>query len=111
MDARREEDDDINDFARAPLGEGEDERVSPRPPIPSSLTDFSLTSLPLRPAQLYNSRLSALLDRDRDDMRVLDEIRSDEQRAPLSTKEDGGEGTKKKKKKLTIEEVSRWTMV
>lgn len=28
MDARREEDDEINDFERAPLGEGEDERVS-----------------------------------------------------------------------------------
>ncbi|KAL7409310.1 eukaryotic membrane protein family-domain-containing protein [Mrakia frigida] len=90
MDARREEDDEINDFERAPLGEGEDERQ-------------------------YNKRLTALLDRDRDDMRVLDEIRSGrggEEEVLQQQQPDGNaKGKKGKKKKLTIEEVSRWTMV
>jgi len=119
MDARREEDDEINDFERAPLGEGEDERVS------SDLSSlFSSSQSSRKPdhelhfvliwfLQQYNKRLTVLLDRDRDDMRVLDEIRSggggEEERedSPVLP----AKGKKGKKKKLTIEEVSRWTMV
>ena len=49
MDARRSEDDEVNDFARPPLGEGEDEKVS-RAPSPSS--SFSVHPFALTDARL-----------------------------------------------------------
>ena len=101
MDARRSEDDEVNDFARPPLGEGEDEKVSLHMIISPNVFPELTSVLMCRRCQEYNQRLRSLLDRDRDDLRVTHEIRTDD-----GTAKAGG-----KKKKLTIEEGSRWTMV
>ena len=86
----------INDFGRDPIGEGKEERVSP-----FTLCDDSFS---YKPHQKYNRDLKTLLDNRRDDAEPVAEIG---ERKPGDT----GLDANGKKKRLALEEITRFTMV
>lgn len=88
----REAADVVNDFGRDPIGEGKEERVS---------DFFPMQHLHrLRcPSQKYNKELKSILDDDRDDAPRTAEIGENKP------------GDTNKKRRLRLEELTRYTMV
>lgn len=86
----------VNDFGRDPIGEGKDERVGPH---------ISHACMVLRILfQKYNRDLKTLLDNRRDDAEPVAEIG---ERKPGDT----GLDANGKKKRLALDEITRFTMV
>ena len=94
----REQADRVNDFGRDPVGEGKEEQVRL-----SSLWCPWGTIVTCLPLQLYNKELKTLLDNKRDDAGLVAEIG---ERNPGDGDKDGG-----KRKRLPLEEITRFTMV
>lgn len=92
----------INDFGRDPIGEGKEERVRC---ITLCLIQFKQHRLTLSNRhQKYNRDLKTLLDNKQDDTAPVAEIG---ERNP-GGKDAGGDG---KRKRLALEEITRFTMV
>jgi hypothetical protein len=84
---QRKTDDKINDFGRDPIGEGDEERV-------------------------YNQELKTYLGNKIDDTAAVAEIgESKEKDGSKSGKNDGGGGGGGGRKRLDLEEITRFTMV
>lgn len=90
----------VNDFGRDPIGEGKEERV--RFHFHCFWMGQVNACTPL--SQKYNRDLKTLLDNRQDNAEPVAEI--GERRA-----RDGGDDGNGKKKRLTLEEITRFTMV
>lgn len=100
----REDEDVINDFGRDPVGEGKDERVRCVPLLCQFTADSSYL-------QIYNRELKTYLDNNEDNAEAVAEIG---ERVPGAgdsgksrPKDTGGGG----KKRLALEDITRFTMV
>lgn len=89
----------INDFGRDPIGEGKEERVSF-----ISLCETTMPYTLLTPTQKYNRDLKTLLDNKQDDTAPVAEIGE----RKTGDKDTGGDV---KRKRLALEEITRFTMV
>ena len=95
----REEEDKVNDFGRDPIGEGKEEQVR-------GFTAHPTQPLLITSIQRYNKELKTLLDNRRDDANPVAEIGE-----LAGGKGDRGDKDGGKRKRLPLEDITRFTMV